>query len=54
MPVKQEQEVVVFVNFVHKVNTALVQILLHRARIVPWVGRPRQEVRNVNHAKQVT
>jgi hypothetical protein len=53
MPVKQEQESVVFVNFVQKVNTALVQILLHRARTVLWVGRPRKEVRNVNHAKQV-
>ena len=54
MPVKQAQVLMVFVNFVHKVNTALVQILLHRARTVLWVGRPRKEVRNANHAKQVT
>jgi hypothetical protein len=52
MPVKQEQVQVVNVNFVQKVNTALVQILLHRARTVRWVGRPRKGVPNVNSAVQ--
>jgi hypothetical protein len=52
MPVKQEQVHVVNVNFVQKVNTALVQILLHRARTVRWVGRPRKGVPNVNSAVQ--
>jgi len=53
MPVKQEQVQVVNVNFVQKVNTALDQIPPRRAKIVLWVGRPRKEVRNVNHAKRV-